>query len=104
MGLRHRELYLSGQLCAGIGFRAVLGRGASSLRALRLAGSLLLIAYYSLLVTIQSYYCKLYLLNILIVSAGTHLHASMVDQTDVLSDEAKLQLLLFCMHLDYPSS
>ena len=34
----------------------------------------------------------------------THLHASMVDGTEVLTDEAKLQLLLFCMHLDYPSS
>ena len=36
---------------------------------------------------------------------STHLHASMVDQsTKVMSEEQRLKLLLFCMHLDYPSN
>ncbi|CAK9095546.1 unnamed protein product [Durusdinium trenchii] len=36
---------------------------------------------------------------------STHLHASMVDKSsEVLSDEAKLKLLLFSMHLDYPTN
>jgi len=35
---------------------------------------------------------------------STHLHASMVDEsTKVMSEEQRLKLLLYCMHLDYPS-